>query len=1214
MKTALKQHIVTGFSILLTILGNATLGYSQTTPNYSIFLIGDAGEPPKADTNQVLTPLKRQMQKAGKNSSVVFLGDNVYPKGLSNLDEPNRKNDSTRLADQLSILKDYEGKPFIIPGNHDWQQGGKKGWEYIQNQEKFVSDFLKREDVFFPKGGCPTPHEVALNDQVTAVILDTQWWLHPWKKPEAESDCEVKSLEEMLVSVNDILDRNRHKKVIVMGHHPMYSHGSHGGYFTLADHLLPFHELNVNIPLPVLGSIYPLYRTLIGDIQDIPHPKYKQMRDGLVGIFKQYKNVIYANGHEHNLQLIQRDSINYITSGAGSKNTPVKMGKDSKFASSQVGFARLDFFDNKTVLTFLSGDGENGKELYCTEILLNTNAIDPKDLQTAKIQTEGIVPNPLYKAGKLKSFLLGKNYRDIWTTAIKPKTIDFEQEQGGLKVIQRGGGYQTLSLRYQNPKGEQFVTRSVEKYPERAVPDAIRSKFTTDIVSDQISASHPFAALVASHLAEAAGVLHTNPSLVIIPESNVLGNYKRLFTNQLALFEERPEGSFGGSKKIQSTQKVVEKLAEDNHNNIDEKEVIRARLLDMLIGDWDRHEDQWRWAGFENKNDKGLTYRPIPRDRDQAFFVNQGLLPTIISRKWILPKIQGFDYKIRDVAGLAFNARYFDRSFLTQSSEKDWLSMATELQLKISDSVIDSAVSHFPNFPEHSAIIAKKLKQRRNDLTTYSKELYEFLSKEVDILGSDKDEFFFVNRLENGETKVSVYDQKKNGEIGRVLYERTFEPKITKEIRIWGLDGEDNFQILGKANRGIKVRLIGGKGKDIFSDSSEVAGFGKKTLIYDKKDNTSLYLGSEAKDLTSKKKTVNDYNREAFKYDRIAPLASFAFNVDDGIFIGTGLQWTRQGFRKDPFASQHSISGNYAFGTNSYNIFYKGEFMDVIGKTDFELKANIQQGGLVDNFFGLSNESEYKQEKGIDYYRIQYENEEITALFKSRFNKLTLYYGAVKNEWHIKENPKRFIHEFTKLVPNGDEIYQDKFFIGLKTGFVLDNRDNIIFPTRGILWNFDATLQRGANDVTENKYANLKTDLSFYYTFKLPAVVSLATRFGGGMNLADYELYQANSLGGLSNIRGYRRTRFSGKSSFYNNTEIRLKVINIKSYLFPAYAGVLAFNDVGRVWNPNENSEKWHHGYGAGVWVAPFNMVVITGMYGITEESNLFSVKAGLFF
>lgn len=1211
MKIFKQQTIFKNFGLVLPLLFHSLLGLSQQSPNYSIFLIGDAGEPPKGGKNLVLNPLQKQLKQAEKNSSIIFLGDNVYPKGLSNVDEPNRKNDENRLADQLNIIKNYEGKPFIIPGNHDWQQGGKKGWEYIKNQEKFVSEFLQREDVFYPKGGCPTPHEVILNEEITAVILDTQWWLHPWKKPEETSDCEVKTLEDMLLSVNDILDRNRHKKVLVVGHHPMYSHGSHGGYFTFQDHIFPFHELGVFVPLPAIGSIYPLYRSLAGDIQDIPHPKYKQMRNGLVDIFKQYKNVIYANGHEHNLQLIQRDSINYITSGAGSKNTPVKMGKDSKFATSQIGFARLDFYDDKTLLTFVSGDGDNGTELYKTNISLNTNTIDPKDLQTEKIKNEGIIPNPKYKASKLKALILGKNYRDIWTTAIKPKTLDFNNEQGGLKVIQRGGGYQTLSLRYQNTKGEQFVTRSVEKYPDRAVPEAIRSQFTTDIVSDQISASHPFAALVASHLAEAAGVLHTNPSLVIIPESNVLGNYKRLFTNQLALFEERPEGNFAGSKKIQSTQKIIEKLAEDNHNTINEKEVIRARLLDMLIGDWDRHEDQWRWAGYPNEQEKGMIYRPIPRDRDQAFFVNEGILPKIISRKWILSKIQGFDFKIRDVAGLAFNARYFDRSFLTQSSENDWLSMATELQQKIDDNVIDSAVSHFPNFPEHSALIAQKLKQRRNDLLGYTKELYEFLSKEVDILGSDKDEYFFVNRFEDGQTKVSIFDQKKNGEIGRMIYERTFNPKITKEIRIWGLDGEDNFNVLGKAHKGIKIRLIGGKGKDIFSDSSSVNGLAKKTLIYDKKENTTLNLGSESKDLTSNKKNVNEYNRESFKYDRLAPLGSFAFNVDDGLFIGTGLQWTRQGFRKDPFASRHSISGNYAFGTNSYNIFYKGEFTDVIGKTDFELKANLQQGGLVDNFFGLSNESVYKKEKGIDYYRIQYANEEITALFKTQFNKLTLYYGAIKNEWHIKENPNRFINEFA---PHGDEIYNDKYFIGLKTGFVLDNRDNIVFPTRGILWNFDATLQRGANEVTKNKYANLKSDLSFYYTFKLPAIVSLATRFGGGLNLADYELYQANSLGGLSNLRGLRRTRFSGKSSFYNNTEVRVKVINFKSYLFPAYAGVLAFNDVGRIWNPNENSEKWHHGYGGGIWVAPFNMLVITGMYGISEEDNLFSVKAGLFF
>lgn len=1195
--------------VVLIFIVNIQLSSAQKMPNYSIFLIGDAGEPQLNGKDWVLNPLKKQLQQAGKNSAVIFLGDNIYPKGLVNADESSRKEAEDRLSEQLAILKNYEGRPLIIPGNHDWQQGGRKGWEYIKNQEKFVGDFLQRQDVFYPKSGCPTPQEIILTNDLTLVILDTQWWLHPWDKPEEQSDCEVKTLQDMLTAVDDILDRNKGKKVLVVGHHPMYSHGSHGGYFTFQDHLMPLHELGVPIPLPILGSIYPIYRSLIGNIQDIAHPKYRQMRDGLVSIFKHYNNVVYANGHEHNLQLIVRDSINYITSGAGSKHTPVKMGKDSKFASAKKGFARLDFYPEHTTITFIEGDGATGKTLYQTPI--NLSSISPKlsDNVVQKTTTEGIVPNPIYRASSLKKLFLGSNYRDVWTNPINPPQLHFQDQHGGLKIIQRGGGFQTLSLRYQAPDGLQYVTRSVEKYPAQAVPASIRSEFTQDIVSDQISASHPYAALVVAQLAEAGGIMHTNPTLVIIPEDSILGNYKKLFSHQLALFEERPDGGFGGSKKIQSTQKVIEKLAEDNHNKVDEQAVIKARIFDMWIGDWDRHEDQWRWAGYDHG--KGLIYKPIPRDRDQAFFVNEGILPQIIARKWILPKIQGFDYKIRDVAGLAFNARYFDRSFTTQSSEKDWISNAQALQQSMTDSVIDLAVAHFPNFPQHSKTIAAKLKKRRTDLVDYSQQLYRFLSKEVDILASDKDENIVIKRLENGETEVTIFDQKQHGETGRQLYQRVFDPKITKEIRVWGLDGEDNFTVSGIAEKGTTVRLIGGKGKDSFIDSSKVNGLSKKTIIYDKIENSRIIIGTETNNSLSNKKGINDYNREAFSYNRLAPLGSFAYNPDDGIFIGAGLQLTRQGFRKTPFASQHSISGNYAFGTQSYNIFYKGEFTHLIGSTNLEIKSTLQQGGLVDNFFGLSNESKYFQEKGIDYYRIRYENQSFSASLKNQFNKLTIFYGLAMDIWEIKKNQNRFIQTFAP--PNSD-IYNDKTYFGVKTGFVLDNRNNKVFTTHGMLWNVEATFQKGIDTDFKDHYINLKTDLSFYYTFKLPAIVSLATRFGGGINFADFELYQANSLGGLSNLRGFRKSRFSGKSSFYNNTEIRVKVLNIKTYLFPAYAGILAFNDIGRVWNPKENSDKWHHGYGGGLWVSPFNLIVISGTYGLSEEDKVVSVKVGMFF
>jgi hypothetical protein len=202
--------------------------------------------------------------------------------------------------------------------------------------------------VFFPKGGCPTPQEIPLSDNQTLILLDTQWYLHPWKKPDENSDCEVKTLTGLLTSLDDILYRNRHKKVVVAGHHPMYSYSLHGGYYPFKSHILPLSELGINIPLPIIGSIYPLYRSWIGNIQDIPNPVYKEMQTGMVRIMSQYPNVVYANGHEHTLQLIEKDSLYYITSGAGSKTTPVKKGADSYFAAATKGFAQLDWLSDGT--------------------------------------------------------------------------------------------------------------------------------------------------------------------------------------------------------------------------------------------------------------------------------------------------------------------------------------------------------------------------------------------------------------------------------------------------------------------------------------------------------------------------------------------------------------------------------------------------------------------------------------------------------------------------------------------------------------------------------------------------------------------------------------------------------------------------------------------------------------------------------------------------
>ena len=1173
--------------------------------SYRLFLIGDAGEPLPDGTDPVLNNLKKQLTVAGKNSAVIFLGDNIYPKGLHNKDDANRKQDESRLTPQLDIIKNHTGLGFVIPGNHDWEQGGKHGWEFIKNQEAFVAEYLQRNDVFFPKGGCPSPQEIHVSPKLTLVLLDTQWFLHQWDKPAEHADCDIKTLPAMLAAVDDILFRNQDKKVVVLGHHPMYSHGMHGGYFTAKDHLLPLHELGVNIPLPVIGSIYPLYRSLIGNIQDIQHPIYKEMRDGLTSIFKQYPNVIYANGHEHNMQWIVRDSINYITAGSGSKNTPVKKGKDALFVAEKKGFAVLELFDDESFTLQYMGTGDT--PLFTSKLPLKQ--AHPQNVGTdSSVATN--IPNANFKANSFKKWLLGANYRDIWTKPINTPTLHLREEQKGLTIIQRGGGQQTLSLRYKAQSGGEYVTRSVEKYPESAVPAAIRSRFTVEIVGDQISASHPFAALAIPTLAEAIGVLHTNPKLVHIENDTTLGKYQHLFANQLALFEERPEEGFAGAKKTYSTSKLREKLDKDNKNFVDQHAFLQARLLDMLIGDWDRHEDQWRWAAYENG--KKTIFKPIPRDRDQAFFVSQGLLPKIISRKWILPKVQGFDYKIRDINTFNANANEVDHSFLTALSEQDWIQAAQAIQQKITDSVIKVALDKMPNPDKHKEEIANKLKQRRADLQTYALQYYRFLTREVDIRASDKDEFIEVERQKDGKTSVRIFDLNKENEKSTLLYHRIFDPKITKEIRIWGLDGEDHFEVLGNARKGIKTRLIGGKGKDAFFDSSSVARGGKKTFIYDKVKNTSIQAGEETVDKTTDNKlSVNNLSTSVFTYNRLAPMASFAYNADDGLYIGGGIQFRKNSFRKTPYAAEHTLTGNYAFSTDAFNLYYIGNFIDLIGKTDLQVKLTLQQEGLVNNFFGMSNESEFKKEKGIQYYRTKLSNYENSLLFRNHFGKASLYYGLLYSGYQVRPNRSRYINEYAAP---GSLLYQERDYIGTRVGFTVDTRNSPSLTTTGLLLDVNATYQHGILTSIDDEVLNLKGSLAFYHTFKLPASVTFATRFGGAVNLADYEFYQANTLGGLTNLRGFRDNRFSGQNSFYNNTEVRVKLFSLKSYLFPLNLGILAFNDIGRVWNPTEKSAKWHDGYGGGLWFSPFQLAVVTGTYSVSDDDKLFNIKLGFFF
>jgi hemolysin activation/secretion protein len=109
------------------------------------------------------------------------------------------------------------------------------------------------------------------------------------------------------------------------------------------------------------------------------------------------------------------------------------------------------------------------------------------------------------------------------------------------------------------------------------------------------------------------------------------------------------------------------------------------------------------------------------------------------------------------------------------------------------------------------------------------------------------------------------------------------------------------------------------------------------------------------------------------------------------------------------------------------------------------------------------------------------------------------------------------------------------------------------------------------------------------------------------------EFYEHAVIGGSSNLRAFKRERFWGKSSFYNNNELRY-ITNIRSHLLNAKAGLLVFFDDGRVWMPGENDNNFHTSYGGGILLAPFNKISATVTYGISKESRLINFRVNKLF
>ena len=809
-----------------------------------------------------------------------------------------------------------------------------------------------------------------------------------------------------------------------------------------------------------------------------------------------------------------------------------------------------------------------------------------------------IAAGPEYKKSASFQRRWGKNYRTSWYTPVTLPIAMLDTLNGGMKPIKAGGGHQTKSLHLESQTGKKYTLRSVNKTLGKVLPEDFLGTFIEKLVNDKVSMSHPYGAPVVAYMAERANVYHTNPQFYYVPDQPATDTFPK-FGNAVYLYEQKLDGNWkeadnlGNFEHYYGTFKVIDSLLSSNIYRVDQHQYVRSRLFDMLINDWDRHEDQWEW-GIRQKD--GLKiFVPVPQDRDQAFYTYDGFLLSFALSASGMKYFQPFNGKMKDVNTFNYEQRNLDRLFANRLTLTDWQNLATALQQSVTDAVIDAAVEKIPKEArDFSAVkIAETLKARRERMVDYATTYYKFIAKEVDIPASKKNERIAITNSDD-KTTVAIYYTDSSTQNEKLYYSRDFLPAETKEIRVYGVGGNDHFNATG-GDASIKIRMVGGPETDtMFAD-------GKNVKIYDNKTNV-LEANNGARMHLSDNDSLHQYKFKQYSYDKSGITPVFFFNNDDFFYVGLAYGKVKHSWRKDPYASKQNISVNYSLSQSALSVTYNAIIKKVFGNWDLGLRGNWDAVRWT-NFFGLGNDTKFEI-KDINFYRARSEQWLGSVGLIRNLGPMNFRVNAFYQSVRIINDNDRYSGKI--LIPVTPDVVNTKHFTGVEFLYRFNQVNDPVVPTKGLVfWG------RAAYTMNLKQTGRTVGDYQAHLRLFVPLVdnLSLSLSGGGETVTGKPEFYQYATIGGPQTLRGFRLNRFWGKTAFYNDNEIRY-IRNVKSYYYNGKIGLLAFLDNGRVWMQNETaSTTWHTGYGAALILVPFNKIMAQVSYGISNDDRIVQFK-----